>query len=405
MDASTSAVPSLPLTLLNSEPPADKTTPTPARRFILFGKEWLRLQTLIGAALKLPINHGGFTDKYGGGFSSEGEVKGCLDAMTNLHNLSSTFGNPVTLKEKIVHEGGYLFTATPPEEIYAHIVWLALQIENTASTFNYTFANLQPLLSPAAGTPKQRAENLKTILTGEGGLVSTAHDMQEKTAALLSKLAAFDGQLQDASTQIMKYTGSSSAILKEASTLLGSAESSVTNLTNSANEAHKKWENYTIAAVTTSVGITILSGGLLWYVGLGLGVGLGVAAAKELALYNDLMEQVATAKEDVQKKTRLVTDLQGLNKSVPGVTDALSSFRTKLEQIEGVWVNIGGNLAYIANNYTDEQLSNYPWIQQAMKIGEATDKWQSISNTASQFTQNSLVTMSTDVEFGQKIAA
>ena len=49
--------------------------------------------------VRSPINQGEFEQKYGT-FSDKGLVTGCVDSMKRLHNLSSTFGNPMTIKLK-----------------------------------------------------------------------------------------------------------------------------------------------------------------------------------------------------------------------------------------------------------------------------------------------------------------
>lgn len=395
------AAPSNLLTLKNTTPPAGEKPPP--SRFILFGRDWLELQTYIQQAMLLPINTGDWDKKYGA-FPDKVLVTNALDAMTNVHNLASEFGDPSSLKRRICEDGNYLLTAEPPSEIYGHIVWLATQIENAASTFTYTLANLAPLLSPTAGTPEERAANLKLILVGDGGLVSTAEDMKKKTADLLQKLTTFDGKISEANKQILTYVTSESKIMQTVNQLIGKYKDDIdNNLKPAADAAYKSWRDYTIAAVTTSVGITILTLGILWPVGLGLGIGLGVAAANQMKIYNRLMDDIKKQQAEIAKKTRLKTDLTGLNGSMSFVAPALKNFKSSLETIEGVWVNIGSNLAYIVNNYGVEQLSSLPWVTQAMRIGDATHKWQDIKETAQHFTQHSLVSYDFSVQWGQKI--
>ena len=42
-----------------------KAPPPPPNRFILFGSQWLKLQSFVGQALELPINKGDWEEKYG----------------------------------------------------------------------------------------------------------------------------------------------------------------------------------------------------------------------------------------------------------------------------------------------------------------------------------------------------
>jgi hypothetical protein len=400
--ATTTAVPSNSLTLKNPAPPPGVSN-TPANRFILFGNGWLDLQTFISQALQLPINIGDFTTKYGT-FNDQKQVQSVLDAMIKVQNLSSTFGDPTTIRDKIIHNGSYLSSATPPSELYGHIVWLANQIENTASSFSYTFGSLSSIIGPSAGTPEQRAQNLKDILVGRGGLVSMAADMQQKTATLSSALALFDSKMAEANTQMLTYTGNQSQIIKDANTAIGTLTADRDELQKKADEAYAEWRAFTIAAVVASVSILVLSCGLLWPVAAAVGGGLGIKAGLERGIYNGLMDQVAQKGVEIGKKTLLLTDLNGLNTAITPIQGTMTQFMTDLQTIEGVWVDIGANLQFICTNYGVEQLSDLPWVTQALKIGDAQNKWQLISNTASQFTQNSLVTYATGTPYGTKIA-
>lgn len=395
-------VPSHTLTIAQtSAPPMEKTTPTPSERFVLFGNSWLDLQNYITSTLALPINQGDFEGKYGT-FAKKTLVTGCLDAMKNVQGLSSDFGNPSEIKKKIAEDGNYLFGSEAPHEIYGHIIWLAIQIQNAADTFSFTMMSLQQFL--AFGSPQEKASNLKMILTGPGGLASTAADMVKKCSVLSQKLANFDANFTNSNDQLHEYVGGSSEILKSANDLVGQYKQDLASLREAADNAIAAWRNYTIAAVSVGIGLTVLTGGLLAPVALGVSIGLGVAAQKQKDLYNDLMGDIADKGVELKQKTRLVTDLTGLNAQLGDVVPAMTKFKTMLGEIQGVWTDIGGNLAYIANNYTDEQLGNYTWVAQTMKILDAQRKWQSIAQTSQQFTQNSLVDYQSG-NWGQQLAA
>jgi hypothetical protein len=400
----TSAVPSSTLSILNPAPPPGISN-TPPSRFLLFTNSWLDMQNYITAALQLPISINDFDAVYGTFPDSDKSlILNTVTAMKKVRDLTTIFGNPPLLKQKLITQPDYLQTQTPPAEIYAHIVWLANQIYNTATSFNYTLAQLQPLL--ANGTPQQRADNLKAILVGPGGLVSMADDMRQKTNALSTKLLTFGGQFEAANEQVQKYTNSQSDVMKAANKLIGELNDEINNvLKPAADAALKQWRDYTISAVTTSVGIMVLSLGLLWPVAVGLGIGLGAAAGKAREAYNRVCDQINEKSVEIKRKTLLVTDLTGFNVAINKVAPSMKEFSTNLGIIEGVWVDIGANLAFICNNYTVDQLSNYPWVTQAMKISDATAKWAAIGNVTQQFTQNSLVSYSESTKFGNKIAA
>jgi hypothetical protein len=398
----TSAVPNNSLTIVNPAPPPGVTN-APSNRFLLFTDSWLDLQNYVEQALQMPITTNDFNQTYGS-FPDEGLIKKAVGALKDVRALSLTFGDPVLLKGAILNDPNYLNGVTPPKEIYAHIVWLANQIYNASTTYTFTFSALQQLLS--VGSPEERAANLKMVLVGEGGLVSTATDMKTKTNLLLSKLLTFDSDITAANDIVKTYVGQGSAIIGTAEKIIGSTTANINDvLRPAADKAYKAWRDYTISAVTTSVGLMVLSAGMLFPVALGLGIGLGVAASLQRKAYDDLLEEISVANVDIQKKTRLVSDLKGFNTSMNLVAPALSTFKTNLEIIEGVWVGIGANLSFIANNFGVDQLSSYPWVMQAMKIGDAQAKWQAIGATAQQFTGNALVSYNFGTKWGEQIPA
>lgn len=375
-----------------------------SNRFLLFTDSWLHLQSYITACLQLPINKGNFVAKYGD-FADKKMVEDTLTAMTHLVDLTSTFGNPAILKRRISENPNYVFTPEPPSEIYGHIVWLAMQIQNAASTFNYTFASLKDLLDPSAGTPQVRAQNLKDVLVGRAGLVSTAGDMRKKTEDLLRKLTAFDAKIAAANDQMMHYLAGELGILADAEKLVGKYKADMDTYEASARESYALWKRYTIAASVASVTLFVIGavitafsffttlpvGEFLMLGGVAAATGLGIAAKKARDTYDEAVRQKNHAEAEQKKKLDLVNDLKGLNGQIGEVAPALADFATNLGTIEGVWLDIGGRLAHIATTYSVEQLSDLPWVTQAFKIADATHKWRDIQVTAQEFTQTSLV--------------
>lgn len=399
---STSAEPSNPLTIASSSPPHD-VHDAPPNRFILFTNDWLDLQSYVQQSLALPITTNDFAATYGDFASTDTAlIAGAVDALKKVNGLSATFGDPRTLKQRLASDANYLNGASAPTEIYGHIVWLAGQISNAASTFNFTLPALLTLLGQ--GSKEDRTKNLKSILIGPGGLVSTADDMRVKTAALVQKLANFDGNLTDANKQLQTFIGKESDLMSRTDQLIGSLQHDIDDvLQPSADDAYRKWRDYTISAVTTSVGVTVLSGGLLLPVAAGLAIGLGTAAALEKKAYNDLMDKIASERVDIQKKSQLKTDLSGFNARVNLVGPALTTFKSSLESVEGVFTQMSMNLAFVANNFGEDKLSDLPWVTQALKIGDATNKWHAIGDTAQEFTQSSLVSYDSSTRFGAKV--
>jgi hypothetical protein len=376
-------------------------------RFILFTDSWLNLQNYISTCLALPINQGDFGTKYGD-FADLNAVKQVVAAMKNVQALTTVFGNPMELESKLKADPDYVLKAEPPAEIYAHIIWLAMQIQGAASTFTNTFDSFRMLLDPKTGTKAERAQYLKDVLIGEGGLVSVAEDVQKKTTALREKLSKFSGKISDANLELVRYTSQQSTIMKAAQDAIAEITKTIEELNQKSEAAETAWRNFTIAAAVASVGLAILSClclvlapftfGTTVAVAGGLAAGaiaaataLGIAAENQRKEYKRLLGEIDKEKGKQAQKTLLVTDLTALNRQVTVVGTGMTDFSRNLAVIEGIWLDIAGKLKYLCANYQPDQLSSYPWIVQATRLNDATLKWQEISQITTEFTQNSLV--------------
>ena len=387
-------------------------------RFILFTDSWLNLQNYITTCLALPINQGDFGTKYGD-FADRKAVEQVVAAMKKVQGLTSVFGNPIEFYSKMRADPDYVLKPDPPAEIYAHIVWLAMQIQGAASTFTNTFGEFKVLLDPKNGTKEERANYLREVLIGEGGLVSTAEDIRKKTTALRTKLSNFSGQMSEANVQLVQYTSQQSTIVKAAEEAIAEIKKTIEDLNVKSDAAQKAWRDFSIAAAAVSVGLAILSClclvlapftfGTTVAVAGGLAAGaiasataLGIAAENQRKEYNRLLGEIKKEEGKQAQKTLLVTDLKSLNRQVTLVGDGMTDFSDNLALIEGVWLDIAGKLTYLCANYQPEQLSNYTWILQATRLSDATKKWQEISQITTEFTQNSLANYKVR-KFGDKI--
>jgi hypothetical protein len=372
-------------------PPKDLKNPAKTR-FILMGEEWLTVQTYVTQALQLPINTANWNERYGDFPAADKNlVTNALGAMKDVQSLGTRFGNPTTLKKHIIETPDYTMRKTPPDEIYGHIVWLASQIYAKAGTFTGTFKSFKSLLDPTGQSEQERAANLRSVLVGRGGLVSDAKDMADKTAELLKKMAKFDTDLTAANGTIVKYSGQSSQLLASARTIIGQDEDLIKKTQELADAAYRKWRDYMISAIAVSVGLFVLSMGLLVLPAAIAGAVLGTLSAKARAQYNEYLKEIGKKQENIRKKNLLVYDLGSLNTSALNVSGGIGKFLATFQQIEGTFLDMAGNLSYIANNYTDKQLADMNVVNQALRLDDATKKWHKIGESAQEFTRNSLV--------------
>lgn len=377
----------------------DKTPPL----FCMFTEDWLTLQTYIASTLKLPITHSGFVDLYGT-FTDEGEIDAVVAAMTAVQGLATTFGDPTALMKELASDPSILEATTAPTQLYTNIVWTAYQIYDAATTFTQTLGQFITLLNPAnCGSPQQCGAAMVEILTGPGGLQSTAKSAETTLNALIEELASFAGEMKAPNDTMQTYTTNSGQFYKDAVTAGGQDASDVISFGEDADNAYTAWRDYTIEAVTVSVGLIVVSGGL-FLPGAAIAAGvLGHNAVEARESYNTYCQERADSAADEQKKQQLVSDLGTLNTSVVLVNTAATNFITTLTQVAAAWAQIGQDLAYIVTTYTPEQLSDYSWLNQALKCDLATQDWQVIATAASAYTANSLVPFDMSVPFGTPV--
>jgi Apolipoprotein L len=239
-------------------------------------------------------------------------------------------------------------------------------------------------------------------------LVGIANDMFKKTEDLRGKLSAFGGKLTDANQEFARYTSQNSEIMKAANDAIADLRKNIEIFTTQSEIAEKAWRDYTIAAVTVSVGLAIVGILLLVLapftfgktVALAVGVGagavaaagaLGHAATQQLKEYHRLVGVIKSKEAAMQKKMLLVTDLTAFNQQITLVGTGMADFDKNLSIISQIWVNIASQLRHICTSFPESQLGNWSFIKQETSIQTAVVKWHRLAEVTEEFTINSLV--------------
>lgn len=370
--------------------------------FCLFTEDWLKLQTFIVQTLQLPITTGDFKGKYGE-FTDEDQVAACVAAMKTIQGLSASFGDPVALMSQLATDPTILQVDTPPAALYTHIVWYANKLNKAANNFNQTLGAFMEILKPAnCGDPDSCLAILKDLLTGPSGLQSTAKDQVQKANDLVKALASFNESLKPSIDTMDDFTAKSSTFYKDVEAAITLDMKNVEQFQQAADDAYKQWRDYTISAVTTSVGLLIVTFGLAWPVSAILGGTLGNAAKQARDAYNKACEDVATANAEEQKKILLKGDLDAFNKQMMPTDEAADNFLKTLQLVAGVWSNISNNLAYIEQNFTVERIKDLSSTMEALELSKATQDWQQIAAASLEYTSHSLASYKIQ-EFGDSL--
>ncbi|MFT6337279.1 MAG: hypothetical protein ACJATI_004042 [Halioglobus sp.] len=381
-------------------------------QFALFSDDWISLQGYIGAALELPISSGNFESKYGT-FSTSKTITDCIGAMKDVQSTATEFGDPKSLRSQLITNPNLLTTAEAPTEIYTHTVWLGSKISQTAGTIASGYEYLQKKLYDMPD--EKQVSTLKRYLTDKrSGPIPLADDMNKLTGELIIKLGIFEQKMNEYNEKFKAFTKESGDMMAEVNQLIGGIQTKIKDLEKSRDDAYKAWQDFTIAAVTASVGCVLIgailapfTGGASLAIGVGAGiaagVGLGIKAAENRAKYNEFCKQLVTQKDDMKKKTRLRSDLGDFNKSMGLVGPSMSGFLTKLQGIQGVWLTMNNQLRATADTLSVETFPDSAFGAD-MLTDEVVGAWQSVKSDAKQFTAESLIDYSS-LAFGDEMPA
>ncbi len=379
-------------------------------QFGLFTSSWIELQSYVGAALDLPMSKGNFEEKYGT-FDSSKTITDCIGAMQSVKNAAAEFGNPKTLRQQLIVNPNLLATPTPPAEIYTHTVWLGQRVHETAGRI---VSGYESVLEELPGMPgKDQVEAIKAYLFDETlGPIPLSKKMSDEAGVLIKKLGVFEAKMNEYNAKLKAFTGSSSQMMADVNTAIGSLQQRIKSLEASRDAAYKAWQDFTIAACTTSVGCFLIgailapaTGGVSLVVGtvaaIATGVGLGIKAAQCRAEYNLYCDQIASERADLVKKQRLRSDLGDFDKKIQLVAPAMQGFLKNLQAVQGAWVQMNTDMLAINASLNPGNVGTMPFLVKA-KAKMAIDAWKSVDDSAKQFTVQSLVDYQ-GIAFGQKM--
>lgn len=381
-------------------------------QFALFSDSWIELQGYVGAAVDLPISKGDFEAKYGAVDGSK-TVLECIGAMKGVQQASADFGDPRSLRAALIKNPGLLATKDAPKEVYTHTVWLGQRVHETSATIA---SGYQSVLEGLTGLPpSEQVSNLKAYLFDQAmGPIPLSEKMSKEVALLIQKIGRFEQRMNEYNEKLSAFTNSSSKMIADVNATIGSLTQKIADLEKSRDEAYKAWRDFTIAAVTTSVGCMLIGGLLAPFTGgvsllvggaaaIATGVGLGVKAAQCRAEYNAYCDMIQEQGDELKKKQRLRSDLGDFNTQMQRVGPAMSKFLKNLQTVQGVWVQMNSDMIAISQNINEGNVGTLPFLVKA-KSNLAVDSWKAIDNSAKQFTVESLVDY-TSLAFGDAMPA
>jgi hypothetical protein len=239
--------------------------------------------------------------------------------------------------------------------------------------------------------PQKRYKALKSLLSSEGGLISTAEEMKTESASLRDAVKVYKDEMATIKAPVDAFFGVSSDIYKEAKKQREDmAELIAANL--AALEAAKDdYVKYCAAASGSSIGLIVISGGMAWPLAAVAGGVLGAMAEEARKRKNALDDERSRLSAAVAPKIALLADVTGLEKAITPLGDYLGKVYDGLNNIYGVWNNVVTEYTAILNKATPEKLKNLDDFTTAGRILEAQKRWKVIARSTEMFTARAFV--------------
>jgi len=320
-----------------------------------FRQERTELEKFFAHASRLPADEKAFETRYGT-FQENSGVRQFVGALQEVNEMARGLGNPASLKECISEDGNYLFNPEPPAVIYHHLIWLANHIANAASTVKKGYADLAGLFD-MPGSPGSRAQGVKGVLVGNGGLASIAARVQTEVRQLTDNLEPFVPRLM----QVVR-TFNQTTLLNQANETIGYLEEKTRQAQKRADEAEKKAKG--------------------WY-----------GRKKRRKQYESFLKEIGANRAETEHKRLFVEDLDGFFVAADRVVPAVKRIDNKLKGIEKLFADLEDHVASVCKLATGKQLSDRNWVARALSLSDEVDKWDAIENAAHDSVQQAMVSL------------
>ncbi len=361
--------------------------------YAMFGEDWMHIQVFVNAILKMPIATADFTKRYGAiDAGDEKQIKNFLGNTKDMQKLGLRFGDPVTIMQKIKDDGTYVTGSNAPPELYAHNIWMAYQVQNTAKKFTNRCGGIKGHLNDGKGAVKENAAVVRQFLTGDKGLKDLVVTLEGQLKKLIESLATFSTDFRGENDKLKLFIAKEGNIYKHAVAARKNCEEEAKELQKEADAAYAKWKRVTTAACCVAP---------FGFLGALVAIGLGIWAATLRKKWKALLDKVQKEQDKVQQKIQLVTDLDGLRTQVTPLPKYTDDFQQKLDLILGKWQNTSQSISELAK-LDDSKLGDKDNINDVLDLEGATKEWQKVSDATEWFTQNALV-MPKDTPFGTEL--
>jgi chaperonin cofactor prefoldin len=388
------------------------------QKLALASSEWFDLQNRVQAILALPSNFGEYQTRYGDA-SSGSQMKDCFDAMLKLRRVATKYGNPMSLRANILKNPNFLAGVDRPKnDSYSAIVW----------TLERAHQNAFGLASILKGIPiNARGESPSDVVTGIKSLFLDTDQMVDQMQqtvnqldALVNELQAIEDELADAQLAMETFTARSSQTMTNLDQEIGGLKDKIAQLEIDRNAAYAKWLELTIAACGVSAiialvglaasvilaaetaGVSLIVGAVVTTgVVAVLGSALGIAAGIARTDYDNLVSELSTKGETLQKRVAYRHDLGALDELMKFSLPSSSGLISQVRLVRESWIRSMQEIRFKVADLSVDSLKSGPWLKE-QEMAAAAANWIKVDDAIKAFILGSFVDYQL-VDFGKPL--
>ncbi len=389
-----------------------------AQKFVLASSEWFDLQNNVQALLALPSDFGEYEQRYGDASSGE-LMKECFDAMRDLRNVASKYGNPKSLRANILKDPNLLANAARPRnDTFTSTLWTLDRAHQNAFTLASTLRNIPA--NARGEKPSDVVTGIKSLFLDTDQIVDKMQQTVEQLDLLVKEFQALEKELEAAQDAMRTYTERSSNTRQSLDKEIGSLKTRIEQLEKDRDAAYKKWVDLTVAAIAVPAGIAIVGIGLMVYLAVptgggsfavgsavtaaaaaAAGTGLGVAAALARTSYDGLVQEVSTKQEFLQKRIAYRHDLGALDDLMKFSLPTSNGIINQIQVIKTAWASSIDEIRYKVTDLTSETLADGPWLKE-QEMAASAASWIKVDDALKAFLIGSFVDSSL-ISFGSEL--
>lgn len=389
-----------------------------AQRFVLASSEWLDLQNRVGAVLALPSDMGEYAERYGDP-SSGLQMKDCFDAMHDLQETATRYGNPASLRAKILKNPNFLAAdARPGGDAFSATVWTMQRAHQNAFALSSAFKNMSSMMH--GESPAGAATGIKALFLDQGQLLDQMQRTVDQVKLLIDEFASIESALEKAQSRMKIFTDRSSKTRTGLDEEIGALRVTIARLEEARTAAYNKWIALTVAACAAPaiigiVGIAIMvilavpTGGASFAVGSAItgaaagvaGAALGTAAGVARSAYDDLIEQVDTKTDFLAKRVCYRSDLGALDELMNFSLPASSGVITQLGAVRDAWSGAIREMGAKVNELSAGNLASTQWLKE-QELAATAGSWSRLDAALQAFNVGAFVDADV-IDFGSEL--